>query len=387
MQEIIWEKIRKDFAVTEKIAYFNSAGMSPIPKQVLKAIRKAYKTIYECGDIYWHTDLEKTEMLKSKIGLLINTPSSNLAFLPNTSLAFSMIALPMKNKWGQDLNIISMEEEFPATDVPFKYLDIPVQYVSPVNGRYPVEKIMEKVDQGTRAVVCSYVQYATGYRQNLEELGKAVKEKGLQFIVNATQGFPFFPIDVQKMNIDAMAISLHKWGCAGHVGSLFFTTEDFRKQFPAPIAGWLSVLPGEGEYILTSKEEPLKIHPNAMQYNFGTMNLQNVAGLERAMRYMEKIGFENIRKRILELTNQTVAGLNQIPEMEILSPRQKPEEQSAILSINLREKNNQECVAFLESRGVVTTIRDQKIRISCNIFNNQEDIDRLLEGIRDYCRQ
>ncbi len=108
------------------------------------------------------------------------------------------------------------------------------------------------------------------------------------------------------------------------------------------------------------------------------MNLQNIAGLERAMRYMEKIGFENIRKRILELTNQTVAGLNQIQEMEIHSPRQTPEEQSAILSINLAGKNNQECVTFLENHGVITTIRDQKIRISLNIFNNQEDIDRLV---------
>ncbi len=387
MKEISWEKIRKDFAVTEKMAYFQSAGMSPIPRQVYKAIRNAYKTIYESGDIYWHTDLEKAEMLKRRIGRLINTPAHNLAFLPNSSLAFSMIALPMKNKWGQDLNIISMEEEFPATDVPFKYQDIMIQYVSPESGRYPVEKIMEKVDQGTRAVVCSHVQYASGYRQNLEELGKAVKEKGLKFIVNATQGFPFFPIDVKKMNIDAMAISLHKWGLAGHTGSLFFTTDEFRREYPAPLAGWLSVVPEEGEYILTGKEAPLSIQPNAMQYNFGTMNLQNIAGLERAMRYMEKIGFENIRKRILELTNQTVAGLNQIQEMEIHSPRQTPEEQSAILSINLAGKNNQECVTFLENHGVITTIRDQKIRISLNIFNNQEDIDRLVEGIKEFCEQ
>jgi selenocysteine lyase/cysteine desulfurase len=168
------------------------------------------------------------------------------------------------------------------------------------------------------------------------------------------------------------------------VGSLFYTSPAFRERFPAPIAGWLSVLPPPDDFILTAKGEPLHIYADANQYNFGTINFQGLLGLKTAFEFMEEIGWENIRKRVLELITKTIAKLMQIPEVEIFSPHCQSFEQSGIISINLKGFSNTECVAYLNQRGVVTCVRQHNIRISCNFFNNRKDVDRLAEGIRAF---
>lgn len=382
-----WNKVRRAFGLTRELAYFQSAGMSPIPKKVLKTIEKAYEKIYLHGDMYWPEDLEQVGELRGLLARHIHTGAENIAIMQNTSSAFSLVALSLKKVLGEEFNLISVQDEFPATNVPFEYQGIRMKYAQPENGRYPVEKMLELVDEHTRGIVCSYVQYGTGFRQDLEALGKAAKEKGLLFIVNATQGFPMFPIDVEKMHIDVLTASLHKWGCAAHVGTLFFTSPDYRRRFPAPIAGWLSVMPPPDDFIPTAKGMLYSIYPDALQYNLGTINFQNLLGLKTAFEFMEEIGWERIRKRILVLTDKTIARLMQIEEVEILSPHSQSFEQSGIISINLKGYSNPGCVSYLDKAGVITCVRQHNIRISCNFFNNREDIDRLVEGIKGYLQQ
>lgn len=382
-----WNKVRRSFGLTKELAYFQSAGMSPIPKKVLKTIEQSYEKIYRYGDMHWPDDMEKVGVLRGMLAKHINTGAENLSILQNTSTAFSLVALSLKKVFGEEMNLISLQDEFPSTNVPFEFQGIQMKYVQPEDGRYPLEKILELADEHTRGIVCSYVQYGTGFRLDLEALGKAAKERGLLFIVNATQGFPMFPIDVEQMHIDVMTASLHKWGCAAHVGTLFFTSPDYRRRFPAPIAGWLSVMPPPDDFIPTAKGTPLTQFPDAMQYNFGTINFQTLLGLKTAFEFMEEIGWERIRKRILVLTDKLIARLMQIEAVEILSPHNQSFEQSGIISINLRGYSNSDCVAFLDQLGVITCIRQHHIRISCNFFNNREDIDRLVEGIRAFLRQ
>ncbi len=379
-----WKSIRKDFGVTKKYAYFQSAAMSPIPKVVYEAICNSYYRIHEAGDMDWPSDLETTGLLMEKIAKMLNTDASNLAFLPNTSTALSLMALSFRRQLRDDFNLVSTSDEFPATHIPFEYQSIPIHYAQPHNGRYSVDTILESVDNKTLGVVCSHVQYNTGFRQDIALLGKALKERGLLFILNATQGFPIFPIDVKNMHIDAMTASLHKWGCAGHVGALVYTSPEFRKRFPAPIAGWLSVCPPDDDFIITRKGEPIEIHNTALQYQFGTSNLQSLVGLKASFDYLESIGWGRIRQQVMELTTQCIASLSQFPQLEIITPHAHPEEQSAIISINLKNHKNEDCVAFLEQKGVIVTLRDTNIRLSCNFFNNKEDIERLTEGLREF---
>jgi cysteine desulfurase/selenocysteine lyase len=370
-----WNKIRKDFPITEKSVYFQSAAMSPIPSPVYAALVENYRKIHQKGDILWTEDLAKYRKLCGDIASLINTETDNICFVQNTSTAMSLLALSIKDKRKTPYNVVSTEDEFPASTIGFEYLRIPMRYVPPKDSRFPIESILDRIDGETIAMVTSYVQYSTGFRQDLQTLGEALHDRGILFIVNATQAFPFYPLDIQAMHIDALTCSLHKWGMTGHIGSFFFTSHEFRKKFPAPWIGWLSVDAGK-DVIHTAKNAPLCVHDSARRYEFGTQNLQTILAFQVALDYLKAIGFENIRTRILELTDYLILGLKKLG-VRVVSPTETPQERSPIVSFSLGERND-ECIERLTKESISVSPRAGNIRVSVNIFNNFEDIDKLL---------
>jgi len=372
-----WEKIRNDFPITKKIIYFQSAAMSPPPKPVLKAIQKEYQKLHMQGDIHWIKDIKKFRKLCSELAEMIHTKGENVTFVPNTSSAMSLLAASFKNQIRKPFNIVSMEDEFPASTLGYEYQNVEMRYVQPEDARYPIEAILKMTDRNTLAVVTSHVQYATGFRKDLKALGSKLKERGIFFIVNATQSFPFFPINVRTMNIDVLTASVHKWGFTGHIGTLFYTSRSFRKEFPPAWAGWLSVAPGEGEFIHAAKNTPFRLHDTAERFIVGTYNLQPLLAFQTAIRYLKGIGFQNIRDRIMELTDYLIKGLKQL-NVKIISPIALKKERSAIVSFTLGEKNR-ECIKTLSKNKIIVGARGEGIRVSVNIFNNFDDIDRLLE--------
>ncbi len=376
-----WNKIRKDFPVTENAVYFQSAGMSPMPTIVMECIQAEYKKLNQFGDIHWQKDLEKVNAFKKHLATLINADVQDVSFVSNNSLAMSLVALSFNKGISGKFNIISMEEEFPSNSVPYEYQNITVKYVKHINHRYHIDDILKEIDMNTKAVVTSYVQFATGFRQDLVKLGAALKKLNILHIVNATQGFPIFSIDVQQMNIDVLTCSLHKWGFAGHIGTMFYTSDAFRKRFPSPIAGWLSVKPSDGNFIHNGKNVPFEVYDSADQYSFGTSNLQTMLAAKTAFEYLENIGFENIRNRIAQLYNYLLERIKPFDVITI-SPVTNTREQSAILSISLNAKSNEDCLKYLENQNIFTSIRNEHIRIALNIFNNEEDLDKLADSLK-----
>ncbi len=376
-----WRKIREDFPVTAAGAYFQSAGMSPLPRPVFEAVRDGYERLLREGDIHWHEDADRYRALCGRLAALLNAGPDDIAFAPNTSTAMGFLGLSLKEWLKPSFHVVSMEDEFPASTVPFEYLGIPMRYVRPRAGRYPLADILDRVDGETAAVVTSFVQYATGFRQDLTGLGRELDKRGVLFIVNATQGFPYCPLDVRAAGAGALTASLHKWGLAGHVGALFYTSPSFRERFPPPLAGWLSIDSRESEGIHIAKNTPFKLFDSARRYELGTSNLISFAALSSALDYMERIGFDRIRLRLRELADALVAGLKSLG-IPVVSPVDREEERSAIVSFSLGDRNA-ETVRRLEEKKVFVALRAGLIRVSVNIFNDQGDIDRLLEALRD----
>ncbi|MBN2245987.1 MAG: aminotransferase class V-fold PLP-dependent enzyme [Candidatus Aminicenantes bacterium] len=377
-----WNRIREDFPVTKNIVYFQSAGMSPVPNPVYQNIIDNYKVINQFGDIHWEKDMEKFKHLCASIASMINSKTDNIAFMPSTSQIMSTLALSFKHNMKKPFNIVSMQDEFPASTVGWEFQGISMKYVEPIQGRYSLESILSCIDKKTAAVITSQVQYATGFRQDLVTLGRELNKRKILLIVNATQGLPIFPIDTKKMHIDVLSASIHKWGMTGHIGALFFSSESFRKKFPSPMAGWLSIAPSSDDFIHTAKNQSFKLWDSARSYQLGTFNLQPLLAFQTALNYMNKIGFENIRKRIFELTDHLIQGLQEL-DIQIISPIDHLEERSAIVTFSLGDKSLP-CIKTLEEKKIYVSFRAGNIRISLNIFNNHTDIDILLKALQEF---
>jgi selenocysteine lyase/cysteine desulfurase len=375
-----WKKVRDDFPITKNLIYFQSAAMSPPPVPVFNTIKREYQKLHLQGDIHWTKDIKKFHKLLADLAELIHTEKENVTFVQNTSMAMSILASSFKNQIRKPFNIVSMEDEFPASTIGFEYQKVDMRYVQPKNSRFPIESILKTTDQNTLAVVTSYVQYATGFRQDLKTLGRELKNKGILFIVNATQSFPFFPINVKTMNIDVLTASVHKWGFTGHIGTLFYTSSSFRKKFPPAWAGWMSVAPEKGSFIHTAKNAPFHLHDTAERYIIGTYNLQPLLSFQTSTDYLKGIGFLNIRNRLMELTDYLIKGLKKL-NIKIISPVAQKKEKSAIVSFTVGEKNKH-CIKTLFKNKIIVGARGEGIRVSVNIFNDFDEIDCLLNVLK-----
>ena len=371
-----WNKIRRDFPVTRNCAYLLSAAMSPLPQPVFDRITAEYRKLVEEGDIHWSQDMKTLQAFRQDLAGFIQAGPDDLTFVPNSSTAMAILGLSLQKRAPAGFNLVSLQDEFPTSTVPFEHLGIPMRYAQPQGGRYTLTSILDQVDVRTLAVVASYVQYATGFRLDVAGLGRELDRRGVLFLVNATQGFPIYPLDVKAMRIAALTASLHKWGLAGYVGALFYTAPWFRERYPTPLAGWLSVDTGEGEFIHTAKNVPFKLHASARQYEFGTMNLQPVMAFQEAFGYMKTIGFDAIRGRIWELTDYLLQGLARLG-VEVVSPVADAEERSAIVSFTLGSQN-ENCLKRCVAARVYISPRAGFLRAAVNFFNDFSDIDRLL---------
>jgi len=375
-----WNKVRKDFPISENSVYFLSAAMSPLPKPVFDALIEEYRKIHLRGDIYWLKDMARFKALCANLAEFLNTEPENVTFVQNSSTAMSFIALSFKNQIQRPFNIVSMKDEFPASTVAFEYQKIEMRYVEPLNSRYPIQSILEMTDKQTLAVVTSQVQYSTGFRQDLLKLGEELHKRGILFVVNSTQAFPYYSPDVKASHVDALTASLHKWGLAGYIGALFFTAAEFREKFPSPLAGWLSLETEGGSFIHTAKNVPFRLQRSAHRYELGTFNLQPLLAFQKALDYIDEIGIKAIQDRIIELTDYLIQGLRK-RKITLISPVAHKGERSAIVSFTLGDKN-EAYIKKWKKKNIYVSQRNGNIRVAVNIFNNFADIDRLLEVLK-----
>ena len=233
---------------------------------------------------------------KSDIASLINTSPDRIAFVDNTTNGINMLASGLKLKQGD--HILLNDLEFPANVYPFLNLQkegIIIDFVQSHNGIVSAEDIIEKIVPGTKLISISQVQFLTGYRVDLEKIGKVCREKGIIFSVDAVQGLGAVQLDVLKDNIDFISAGSQKWllGLQG-LGFIYFS-EMLQEKIDQNCIGWLSV---EDAWNLLHYE--LKLKKTADRYQGGTLNSLGIYALNASLKFFKQYGFNEIENCIID---------------------------------------------------------------------------------------
>ncbi|MFX0012168.1 MAG: aminotransferase class V-fold PLP-dependent enzyme, partial [Candidatus Hermodarchaeota archaeon] len=235
---IDWEKIRKKYFPTLKnLTYIMAASASPLNKQAFRKAIWYYKDMLSYGDIHYDTFNQELEELRILIANYINATPDEIAFLTNTSSGINIIANFLDNQ----KEIIYPSIEFPASIHIFKRREYPCKKIAAQNNIYPIEHYVKVISPNTKYVINSYVQSLTGFKQNLEQVGEFCRKNELYHIVNATQGFSSFEIDVQRQKIDMLASNGLKWPGAGYGAGILYINQSLFDEKVIPVSGWLSV--------------------------------------------------------------------------------------------------------------------------------------------------
>jgi len=367
---INWDNIRKQFPVTERVAYLNSAAAGPVSRAVYEASAGYYQKMMNDGDVHWNRWLAQRETIRKRIAEFINAVPDEIAFTTNTSSGMNVIVDALAGR-GE---VISCQLEFPVTTLPWMNRRIPVHLLAAVDGQVPIDEVRGAMNNKTGIIALSHVQYSNGFRINPEELGKIKGEHAL--VINASQSAGVFEIDVKRMQVDALCATGHKWMLAGYGSGFVYLSRELQERSRAHSIGWLSV-----EDPFADRNDELRLrHDAAARTELGCPHFAGIFALGAAVDLINEIGIANVQARALELNRFLTSRLTETGS-RVLSPLQEEKARSAETLIETEKPG--EVVRHLLRRGVIVTEKPQGIRVATHFFNNEEDVDRLITVLRE----
>jgi selenocysteine lyase/cysteine desulfurase len=357
------------------IIYFNHASTAPISIKVKERIEYFLRERSEekIDDYYAFKDV--ADETKEMIGEMINCSADRIAFLDNTTNGIIWLANGID--WKRGDRIILNDVEFPANVYPFLQLKekgVEIDFIQANNGIVTAEEVIEAIKPETKLISISFVQFLSGYRVNLEKIGKVCKDKGIIFLVDSIQGLGAFRLDIEKCSIDFLANGTQKWlfGLQG-LAFIYVRKELQEKMKSAPI-GWLAVRDAWDllSFNLTTKETAERFQP-------GTLNNLGIYAFNSSMRLLNEFGFNQIEKQVLSNTKYFIDELAKVGyESPLLF---LPEEYLAGI-VSFKNKNAQKIFDHLSQKKIICSLREGYIRFAPHFYNTKQEINTVIDEMK-----
>lgn len=368
----------------KRCAYFDHAAMSPLPRPTADAFEKWLKEAVEIGAPVWGQWVRGVEQMRAAAARMIAADADEIALVDNTTAGISLVADGLD--WQDGDNVVTLADEFPSNVYPWMNLasrGVETRRVpTDVSGRLDLDRLAEAIDGRTRIVTVSWIGFATGYRHDVARIVELAHERGALMFLDAIQGLGAFPLDVGALGVDFMAADGHKWmlGPEG-AGIAYIRKENLDRLRPLG-PGWHSVVPGQD---FTHIE--LNLRRAAARYEGGTQNNAGLLALGASLELLGELGVENIAASILDITERACERLAKIGA-KIVSDRRldhrSGEQRSGIVAFEMPGKDPMALKKHAAAQNVVFGCRAGRLRISPHAYNNEEDLDRLMDVLTSF---
>lgn len=374
------------FSLPEDIHFINCAYMSPLLKSVEHAGIEAIYLKRNPVLIPPVSFFTLTEIIKEKYAQLVNAPDFRQIAMINAA-SYGMATAIKNAPDNRRHKAVTIAEEFPSTVYSLrrwcKTHNAKLEMVKPPNyrenrGKIWNERIIEAIDNDTAMVAMSMVHWADGTLFDMEAIGKRCKETGTMLIVDGTQSVGAYPIDVQKMNIDALVTPAYKWMMGPYGSGCAYYSEEFNEGIPLE-ESWLNRANARDFSALTNYTD--EYMPGAARYNMGEFSsFIHLPMLEKSIDQLLAWTPEFIQHYCAELTQPLMQFLNE----HDFAVEKKGYRADHLFGFYLPGYLNKHyLMEELTTKKVMVSLRGDAIRVSPHVYNTPENIQALLECLRD----
>ena len=363
---------RAEFPSAETAIHFDHASVGPISRRVAVAMQRVCADYAARGFVdAWRAEIEDVRGLAA---YLVGSRPGNMAFTQNTSTGLSIAANGLE--WTPGDNVVLAEREFPSNYYPWLNLaprGVELRRVAAPTGHASIDEIASAIDERTRVVTVSAVQFSNGHRYDLDAIGRLCQQRGVLFVVDGTQSVGALTIDVDRSMIDVLAVSSHKWmlGPSG-IGFVHISDRALGRIRP-DIVGWLSVTePFAFDY-------RLELPDTADRYEPGTENVFGIIGLGAAISLFLDYGPQRVEDRVLSLTDHLCGRLHRIG-CTVIS-RRRDQHRSGIVIFAKPGTAQSDLHSALTSAGIKCAPRGGGIRFSPHFYNTHEEVDAAVAAM------
>jgi selenocysteine lyase/cysteine desulfurase len=369
-----WTSLRTEFPTTRQWAFLNHAAVAPPSGRARDAFREWIEDLTVNGVVSEPRWLKVVEEARQRAGQLLNADPLDVAFVKNTSEGIGFVAEGLP--WRPGDNVVTAAEEYPSNLYPWLNLagrGVEVRMVPSRGNRLEIDDLRAAIDDRTRLVSLSFVEFASGFRNDLDAIGGLCRERGILFFVDAIQGLGVLPLDVQRTPIDFLSADGHKWLLGPEGAGIFYVRRELVERLHPVSVGWNSVV---GAFDFGHVDFRLK--PHAGRWENGTLNVGGVVALGASLGLLLELGIAAIAARVLELTDYLCERAGRAG-IEVFSSR-RPGDRSGIVSLVV-PGDLRALVRRLKSEGVAVAHRAGRLRVSPHFYNTPEELDRLIDLI------
>jgi selenocysteine lyase/cysteine desulfurase len=372
---------RADFPIAETATFLNNAAWHPLSAGALSAIQ-TYLQRKSTGSTRF-SFAPAGEQVKAQLAKLIHVQASSISFVPSTTVGENLIVAGLGFPQTQG-NIVTDALHYENSTILYRSLQsqgLDVRFVKPREGRIELADLDKAIDRNTKLVAISLVSYLNGFQYDLKAVCDLAHSRGAYVYVDIVQAAGSVPIDVEAAGADFAGGGSHKWlmGDMG-LGYLYVRDELLDKVIRRTQFGSRQVTAFENHifpYDVTADGaatwKPLK--GAAAHFEVGTMSQATIAALSYSLPYIQRLGVEKIQAHVQSLTRRLQ---KEMPRLGYSSAT-PTEAKSAIVSFVVKDPHA--LAMRLEKANIDVKIDQHLLRLSPSVYNNQTDIDRLLNAL------
>ncbi len=367
------------FSLDEQLIYLNHAGVAPLPHSTAEAIQYFAQESMQSGAKHY-LQWEQTEAeLRERLKTLLNAPSiEEIALLKSTSEALSVVAHGLD--WQRGDNVIITNLEFPSNRVVWESLQpqgVEIRQAKVYDADTPEAALFELVNEKTRLISVSSVQYACGLRMDLQKIGKFCQKNNILFCVDAIQSLGALQVDVQKIHVDFLMADGHKWLLGPEGLAVFYCKAEKRDLLQLRQFGWHMV--EDYKNFNTTEWEMAK---TARRFECGSPNMLGVYGLNASVKLLLKQGISEIEQKVLDNTAFLLQQLNAHDTIEVLSEQQA---YAGIVVFHPVQTDTNALFQHLYQQDIICAPRGGGIRFSPHFYTPRAQLEKALETVFTFC--
>ena len=376
------QRLAEAFALRPGVAYLNHAGVAPWPRPTVQAIGDFADENMRVGALGYDAWSAAAAELRELLRRLINAETAaEIALVKNTSEGLSFVAHGLE--WEADDNVVVGIQEFPSNRIVWESLrerfGVEVRAVDLYAAATPERALLERLDARTRLVAVSSIQYATGYRMDLEELGAACRAVGALLCVDAIQSLGAAPVDVQAAHVDFLAADGHKWMLAPEGIGCFYCRRRHLNALRLHQYGW-GMLSDPGDYDALYDKAGVgawREADDARRFECGSLNTLGIYALRASLGLLFDTGLDRVFDGVAANVSYLADNVSR-RHFRLLTPRQA-HRRGGILTLQPRRGEAKKLYKQMQNAGVVCALRGGGIRLSPHFYTPRAALDQALE--------
>lgn len=371
-----WAAYREEFPVTRRWAFLNHAAVAPLSRPARDAATAWLADQTDNGDVHEARWGSRVEEVRGSVARLLGADADEVAFVKNTSEGIGLVAEGFP--WQAGDNVVSAAEEFPANVYPWLNLasrGVTLKQVPYREGRIWPEDVEAALDERTRLVTLSFVEFASGFRNDLDRLAEICHNRGVLLVVDAIQGLGVLPLNVRKTPVDFLSADGHKWLTSPEGAAIFYIRREHLDRLRTIGVGWKSVGRHTDYHTID-----FRLKASAARWESGSLNMAGVLALGASVELFLDIGIDPIGERVLELTEYLCRRATEIGA--VVRSSRLAQDRSGIVSLEAPGLNHRNSVFECRRAGIVVSHRGGRLRVSPHFYNTQDEIERLMEVLR-----